>query len=179
MVIADAERMAQYALTFWRRQGVDVTDELEAWITERVSEVQYLWGHVIRMNPSRGMWKELTEKLEATDPTNLWTRHYDLVYVESQILSVTRARPASARRRPPRLPGATPTGIRRPPRATWTSDRADRFDGTERRCRPCRRPPSPRTDDFRNDRVAPPCHRSYRHRHASAGRRVGGPRRSD
>lgn len=37
------------------------------------------------------MWQELTQELEKFDPSCAWTRHYDRVYFEAQLLLITRS----------------------------------------------------------------------------------------
>lgn len=90
MSLAGPAELTRDAVAFWRRQLSAFPGDLEGWLGDRVSEVQFLWGHVVRMNGSQGMWKELTESLEERDPTNAWTRHYDGIYFESQVLHITR-----------------------------------------------------------------------------------------
>lgn len=90
MALAGPERLTLDAVYFWRREFGSVSKDLEEWLGERVQELAFLWGHIVRMNQSQAMWRELTDRLEAVDPTNPWTRHYDGVYFESQVLSVTR-----------------------------------------------------------------------------------------
>ena len=82
--------MTQDALYFWRGQLGEVSPDLAQWLAEQVADVQVLWGHVGTMNRSRGMWKMLSEALEAADPTNPWTRNYDRLYFDSQLVTLTR-----------------------------------------------------------------------------------------
>jgi hypothetical protein len=90
-VIADEYTLARDALAFWSRHLPDgVSDDLAGWVAERTAETQILWQHLRRVTRSRGMWRSLTDVLEARDPTNPWTRHYDGVYFESQLMAVTR-----------------------------------------------------------------------------------------
>jgi len=67
-----------------------VPEDLAQWLGDRVAEIQILWAHVGTMNRSRGMWKILSEALEAADPTNPWTRNYDRLYFDSQLVTLTR-----------------------------------------------------------------------------------------
>jgi hypothetical protein len=91
MVLAGKEHLTQDALTFWASQlSEGVSDHLREWLSMRVEEVQVLWQNVGRLDRSRRMWKELSEQLEARDPTNPWARNYDRMYFDSQLLILTR-----------------------------------------------------------------------------------------
>jgi hypothetical protein len=91
VVLADGNYLAGDAITFWAEQlRGPVPDDLAQWLRERVMEVQLLWRDVTGLNRTRGMWKELTGALEARDPTCAWTRNYDRLYVDSQVMRLTR-----------------------------------------------------------------------------------------
>lgn len=89
MVISGPERLTQDALMFWARAG-GVSDDLRAWLGEQVEETQILWQQVGWLDRSRRMLIELTDQLEARDPTNAWTRQYERIYFESQLMTLTR-----------------------------------------------------------------------------------------
>jgi hypothetical protein len=67
-----------------------VPDDLRTWIKSRVEETQVHWQNVGWLSRSRGMFRELTAELEARDPTNSWTRQYERIYFESQLMTLTR-----------------------------------------------------------------------------------------
>ena len=103
MVLAGDEHLTQDALMFWGTHlpgGVD--DELRSWLKARVEETQLLWQNVGWLNRSRRMLRELSEKLEARDPTNSWTRQYERIYFDSQLMNITRTVHAGRRRTPRR-----------------------------------------------------------------------------
>jgi hypothetical protein len=50
-----------------------------------------LWRDIGRLNRNRDMWQELTNELEKFDPACAWTRHYDRIYFEAQLLLITRS----------------------------------------------------------------------------------------
>ena len=43
-----------------------------------------------RVHRHRSMWTDLSAVLEARDPRCRWTRHYDALYIDSQIVALTR-----------------------------------------------------------------------------------------
>jgi hypothetical protein len=100
VVLSGPSDLTEHAVCFWSRQlpqGVSV--ELASWMSERAHELQLLWRDVSRMNRSRGMWQELTAVLEERDPTCAWTRNYDGLYFDSQLMAVTRTVHAGRRKR--------------------------------------------------------------------------------
>lgn len=106
MAIADGKSVARDAVAFWQRQLPNVSEDLKVWLEEWVVDLQYLWGHVLRMNGSQAMWRELTDRIEMIDPTNSWTRHYDGIYFESQVLHITRLVREGQRRRKEQRPAS-------------------------------------------------------------------------
>ena len=90
MVLAGADHLTQDSLTFWTTHLGEVPDDLRVWLKERVDEIQILWPNVGRLDRSRRMWKELSEQLEARDPTNPWTRNYDGLYFDTQVMILTK-----------------------------------------------------------------------------------------
>jgi hypothetical protein len=98
MVLADGAYMGEDAVRFWHEQlRGPVPDDLATWLRQRVAEMQVLWRDVARMNRSRTMWTELTERLEARDPKCAWTRHYDGLYADSQVMLLARTVTAASR----------------------------------------------------------------------------------
>jgi hypothetical protein len=90
MTIVNWEDAARDGVAFWTRQLGAMTPELQSWLEERIEDVHLLWGDIQRLNRTKDMWGELTEVLEARDPTNPWTRNYDALYFEAQIMRLTR-----------------------------------------------------------------------------------------
>jgi hypothetical protein len=91
MVIAGDDYLTNDAIMFWGSQSPgDISDDLKAWLNIRVPEVQVLWRTVGTMDRRRGMWLELREQLECRDPTNAWTRQYDDLYIEAQIIALCK-----------------------------------------------------------------------------------------
>ena len=84
--------LADGAIAFWKRHlpnGLSsVTDE---WIRQEIRVLMILWRDIGRLNRNRDMWQELTLELEAVDPNCAWTRHYDRIYFEAQLLLITRS----------------------------------------------------------------------------------------
>ncbi|HXN62332.1 MAG TPA: hypothetical protein VN886_17945 [Acidimicrobiales bacterium] len=103
MVLAGTDRLTHDAQMFWRSHlPAGVSPELQEWLGDRVVETQLLWQNVGWLDRSRRMLRELTEQLEARDPTNPWTRQYERIYFESQLMTLTRTVNASRRRQPRR-----------------------------------------------------------------------------
>jgi hypothetical protein len=90
MVLAGADRLTQDSLTFWTTHLGEVPDDLRVWLRERVEEAQVHWQNVGWLVRSQRMLQELTEQLDARDPTNAWTRQYERIYFESQVMALTR-----------------------------------------------------------------------------------------
>lgn len=81
----------QGAVAFWRRQLPDgVPEELQTWIVEMESDVHVLWNHVGWMSWNRELWKRLSEPIQAADPRSDWKSHYDRLYFDSQVVTLTR-----------------------------------------------------------------------------------------
>jgi hypothetical protein len=99
VVLAGSEHLAQDALTFWASHlPGGVPEDLGAWLKDRVEETQVHWQNVGWLIRSQRMLKELTEQLEARDPTNPWTRRYERIYFESQLMALTRMVNSSQRK---------------------------------------------------------------------------------
>ena len=79
-------------LGFWQRQLKSaVPDDIAQWLREQVADIQILWSHVGRMNRSRGMWKAREwSHSRRRILTNAWTRNYDGLYLDSQLMCLTR-----------------------------------------------------------------------------------------
>lgn len=90
MSVWDSQAATSAAVALWRRELGSVSPDLATWLQERCEDVHILWGDIRRLVRSRNMWRDLTEVLEARDPTNAWTRDYDDLYFEAQILRLTR-----------------------------------------------------------------------------------------
>jgi hypothetical protein len=90
VTIVNPENAAMDGVAFWTRQLGVVSPELQAWLEERIRDVHLLWGDIQKLNRSKDMWRDLTIVLEERDPTNPWTRNYDSMYFESQIMRLTR-----------------------------------------------------------------------------------------
>jgi hypothetical protein len=91
--------LGDYAVNFWNGHLPEpVSTELEAWIKHEIRVLLLLWRDVGRLNRNRDMWQELTRELEKIDPSCAWTRHYDRLYFESQLLLMTRTVKAGNRK---------------------------------------------------------------------------------
>jgi hypothetical protein len=91
MVLAGNEHLTGDAIMFWTTHlPGGVTEELKLWLKERVDEIQILWHNVCRLDRSRRMWNELSEKLNVLDPTNPWARNYDGLYFDTQVMILTK-----------------------------------------------------------------------------------------
>jgi hypothetical protein len=132
MVKAGTEYLTNDALMFWGSQFPGgISDDLKAWLSIRVPEVQELWRTVGTMDRRRGMWLELREQLESRDPTNAWTRQYDDLYIEAQIIALCKT--VFSKRRKGRRPAALSILLnefrQRPelllPIVGWRADAAD------------------------------------------------------
>ncbi len=96
-VLIDASLYENEAVNFWLRRLGGVTEELRDWFGARAVEIHHLRSYIHRMNRSRRMWRQLSDQLEARDPTNPWTRNYDGLYLGSQVMAVAES---SVRERP-------------------------------------------------------------------------------
>jgi HEPN superfamily AbiU2-like protein len=91
MVLAGPDEMAADAVVFWRKHlGHGLTPDLTDWLTARVHEVQLLWRDIRFLNRTRAMWQQLSAEIERRDPTNPWTRNYDQLYFEAQVIRLAR-----------------------------------------------------------------------------------------
>ena len=84
--------LANSAVAFWSRQlAQPISPEVDEWIRRQIRVLLILWRDIGRLNRNRDMWKELTQELEKVDPFCAWTRHYDRIYFEAQLLLITRS----------------------------------------------------------------------------------------
>jgi hypothetical protein len=84
--------LADGSIAFWNRYLSDgVSSEDDQWIRREIRVLMILWRDIGRLNRNRDMWQELTNELEKVDPTCAWTRHYDRIYFEAQLLLITRS----------------------------------------------------------------------------------------
>jgi hypothetical protein len=84
--------LADGSIAFWNRYLSDgVSSEDDQWIRREIRVLMILWRDIGRLNRNRDMWQELTNELEKVDPTSAWTRHYDRIYFEAQLLLITRS----------------------------------------------------------------------------------------
>jgi hypothetical protein len=92
MVLAGNKHLTNDALMFWTSHlPGGLTEELKVWLKERVDEIQILWHQMGRLDRSRRMWKELSEQLNACDPTNPWARNYDRMYFDTQVIILAKS----------------------------------------------------------------------------------------
>lgn len=98
MSVTSVDEVAADAIAFWQHnQGGSLSDADESWIRQQVGVLMTLWRDIGRLSRNRDMWRELTQELESIDPRCAWTRHYDRIYFEAQLLLLTRS--VKARRR--------------------------------------------------------------------------------
>ena len=84
--------LADDAIAFWTRYFPGgVSPEDDRWIRREIRVLMILWRDIGRLNRNRDMWQELTNELEKFDPACAWTRHYDRIYFEAQLLLITRS----------------------------------------------------------------------------------------
>lgn len=84
--------LAAGAIAFWNRYLPEgMSSETDQWIRREIRVLMILWRDIGRLNRNRDMWQELTQELEKFDPTCAWTRHYDRIYFEAQLLLITRS----------------------------------------------------------------------------------------
>ena len=92
MTVVQPSDNARDAVEFWSEVlDEPVSEELSSWISDRTHDLHFIWRDVRRMLRSREMWKAMSEQLELRDPTSAWTRNYDGLYFDSQLLSITRS----------------------------------------------------------------------------------------
>lgn len=92
MTQTSLDGLGDSAVGFWNRLlPGGVSPELDLWIRRQIRVLMILWRDIGRLNQNRDMWQELTQELEKFDPSCAWTRHYDRVYFEAQLLLITRS----------------------------------------------------------------------------------------
>jgi len=74
----------------WLHDLATLPDDFQDWKLTQVESLDKLAQDFVRVHRHRNMWADLSSVLEERDPRCGWTRHYDALYVDSQLLALTR-----------------------------------------------------------------------------------------